>query len=130
MPLDSALFHQLVDFLQSYLPDKQSRQAPIHLVFNDASLINRINWDGSAYDFTVHLVKTLDQWGEINGTTALELLLKTLPGGTDQQAIIQTLIEQIRTATRTWHWEGSPFPGLQAFQEWHEPIFFGREPDI
>jgi HEAT repeat protein len=130
MPLSTELFQQIVDFLQPLLPHVSERQALIYMAFSNSHLTHLINWEGSSYNFTVHLVRMLDQWGPINGVLALESVLTASHqlGGTEHQAKIQQLLKQLRTNQELW--QGLPFPGLDPFQEDQEPIFFGREPEI
>jgi hypothetical protein len=128
MPLERALFLQIVEFLVPHVIDGQERRTLVQAALGHLKVINLLEWVGNAHDFAVHLVTSLDRWGD----NTLELLLTQLSSnvGLDHEETIQALIAQIRATTQTGHWEGSPFPGLQAFQERHEPIFFGREQEI
>src|SRR5262249_41056910 len=71
----------------------------VQKALHGSSVLQKIQWDGAAQAFAVHLVNHLDQYGEISpGTPALAALLeevKTL-AGTNRQAEVDRLLAQLK----------------------------------
>src|SRR5262245_44379215 len=93
------LFDKIVDLLLPEMDDVYIRKTLVQKALHGSSVLQKIQWDGAAQAFAVHLVNHLDQYGEISpGTPALAALLeevKTL-AGTNRQAEVDRLLAQLK----------------------------------
>lgn len=91
--LDSALFQEVVDWLIPFMIDEDERRSIVRLALTPAAL-RRLKLSGPADSFTVQMVSTLLQYGEVvPGKPAVIALLDTLRNnvGVDRQAEIDQL---------------------------------------
>ena len=63
--LNRLLFQELVDLLTPYMADEEARRATLQVAFGNAPVYHQINFKGPANPFTVQLIHTLLQYGEI-----------------------------------------------------------------
>lgn len=91
--LDRPLFQELVDLLTPYMGGEEERRTWLQLALGHTPLYHQINFRGPANTFTVQMITTLLNYGEVApGVEALWALLdvlKTQVGGNRQQAIEQ-----------------------------------------
>lgn len=89
--LDRPLFQELVDLLTPYMAGEEERRAWLQLALGHTPLYHQINFKGPANTFTVQMLTTLLNYGEVApGVEAIEALLdviKTQVGGDRQRAI-------------------------------------------
>jgi len=91
--LDRPLFQELVDLLTPYMAGEDERRTWLQLALGHTPLYHHINFKGPANTFTVQMITTLLNYGEVApGVEALWALLdvlKTQVGGNRQRAIEQ-----------------------------------------
>src|SRR5260221_13895808 len=93
--MDKTQFDQLVTLFQHYLTDLDERRDLLELALHGCPVLGGIDWPGAASTFTIHLVRTLDEYGSCDpGKPALVAVLETLRAqvGSDKQARIDRLI--------------------------------------
>jgi len=96
--MERDLFNDIVQALSPYMGDVNSRQTLMQSALFGSPVLDKINWTGPAQTFTVHLVQTLMQYGEVEpGKQAIVVVLDTLKGqvGSNHQATINTLITRL-----------------------------------
>jgi formylglycine-generating enzyme required for sulfatase activity len=100
MTLDAQLQQQLIHFLMPYFEDEVRRRALVRLALSDCPIVlNAIDWDGSALEFTQQLVQELDLYGVCDQEDlALVTLLKGLlvQVGSNKQIKLRGFIREIR----------------------------------
>jgi hypothetical protein len=98
MSLDKGQFSRIVELLVLQMDNPNARRALVERALFGSYILNNIDWSGSAYSFTTHLVNTLYKYGEIEpGTPALVALLREIRNqyGVERQHQIQLLIEDL-----------------------------------
>ncbi|MGB1287674.1 MAG: GW dipeptide domain-containing protein [Aggregatilineales bacterium] len=99
--MDKATFERIVTVLLPHLRTLPEREAFINSAFQDApNLKAKLNFDGSAKQFTTHLVQSSIDFGEVSpGQPAVGLLLEEVKiyVGTNAHPEIDTLIAQLKT---------------------------------
>lgn len=96
MPLDSALYKRIVEFIEPYVRDERSRTTLINSAFWGQPVVSRIAFSNrSSSDFAAHLIEELDNYG---GSAAIIRFLEALKEsvGVDKQRIIDELIAALR----------------------------------
>ncbi len=96
--LDAATLKELVDFLTPLMIDENSRRATLQLAVGNAPVYHQIHFGGPANTFTVQMISTLWQFGEIMpGQPALVALLEIVRTqvGVNQQNAIDALIAKL-----------------------------------
>lgn len=129
LKLEKQLFDRIVDLLATNIGNTiVERQGWIAPVFSSyVTFYHRIDWQGSARDFSVNLITHCVTYGTIDGEQALVLLLKSLCSGVgqDQQAIITDLIIQLNQIITLP--DVQPYRSLEVFGLEHADFFFGRQ---
>ncbi|EDX73137.1 NACHT domain family [Coleofasciculus chthonoplastes PCC 7420] len=104
--LDPNTINELVELLQPFMEDERSRRSILILALgNDASVLQRITWNGTVTTFIPEMVEKLADYGEIApGKPALWALLECVRShsGIDRQQRIDKLRPRIDLG---WHSE-------------------------
>jgi len=104
--LDANTINELVELLQPFMEDERSRRSILILALgNDASVLQRITWNGAVATFIPEMVEKLADYGEIEpGKQALWALLEYVRShsGIDRQQRIDKLRPRIDLG---WHSE-------------------------
>ncbi len=91
--LDRQLFQELVDLLTPYMAGEEERRTWLQLALGHTPLYHQINFKGPVNTFTVQMITTLLNYGEVapgvEAVWALLDVLKTQLGGNRQQTITQ-----------------------------------------
>jgi hypothetical protein len=88
MVIDQETFNELVDFLVPFVETERERQSLIHEAFVGIKSKPSIDYSGTSHEFCVHLIRRLDNYGQIKkGIYALEALLEAIEKqvGVDKQ---------------------------------------------
>jgi hypothetical protein len=88
-------FNRIVELLLPEMGETQTRRALVEAALYGCAVLQKITWEGPAHAFTVHLVRTLDTFGEIApGQPAIAALLEALRPqvGAAQQTDIARLL--------------------------------------
>ena len=96
--LDSTTLKELVDFFTPLLLDENNRRALLQLAVGSSPVYHQIQLSGPANTFTVQLISTLWQFGEITpGQPALVALLAAsrTQVGVNQQSTIDNFIAKV-----------------------------------
>jgi hypothetical protein len=96
MPLDRNTLSELVALLSPLLEDEQGRRALLRQALPSSPVLKRINFAGPTEPFTVNMLNTLADFGEVEpGTPALWVLLEAARPqlGADKQPRIDALRE-------------------------------------
>ena len=106
MKLDRYTINELVELLQPFMENERSRRSWLILALgNDASVLQRITWNGAVATFIPEMVEKLADYGEIApGKQALWALLEYVRShsGIDRQQRIDKLRPRIDLG---WHSE-------------------------
>lgn len=98
MMLTKAIFDQIVSLLLPEMGDAEARKAIVISALHGSPVLQRIQWSGAAYSFTVQLVRLLDQFGEVApGRPALAALMEEVKTqvGTNVQARIDEVLAEL-----------------------------------
>lgn len=96
--VDPTTFSELVALLTPQMTDESQRRALVQLAVGHSPVANQIQYSGPAHTFTVHLVQTLQQFGDIApGQSALGALLKVCREqvGVDRQKTFDAYIARV-----------------------------------
>jgi tetratricopeptide (TPR) repeat protein len=99
MQLRQRTYTKLKAFLQPYFQDEADRRAIMRNAFHDTPVLNQLDFEGTAEQFTWHLLERLLAFGELkSGQPALVCLLDTFKDrvGEDKDEQLDKLIGQIR----------------------------------
>ncbi len=113
------LFDQLIAELLPEMGDVGARKSLIESALYDSPLLLNIQWEGAARPFTVQIVKTLEEFGEIaSGRLALVALLEEVRKqvGAGRQARIDKLLPQLEIAFA----RSTTLPRSAALIEFHQ----------
>lgn len=94
--MDKSLFKRIVNQLLPDMTDADERKALIESALYDSPVLDRIKWSGASRGFTVRLVRTLEDFGEIEaGKPAIVALLEDLREqvGDDRQKQIDDILK-------------------------------------
>lgn len=64
MVLDPELRKEISDFLMPHFDSPDERRDLVHYALFESSILNLINWEGSASQFTYNLIDTLERFGD------------------------------------------------------------------
>ena len=79
MALDQKTFNELVDFLIPYMETERERQTLIDSAFYGIHPKPSLDYTGTSYNFCIHLVRKLDNYGQVQqGIYALQVLLEEI----------------------------------------------------
>jgi len=95
--MNKPLFDRIIAQLLHDMTDADERKALIESALYGSPVLDRINWSGAARGFTVRLVRTLEDFGEIEaGKPAIVMLLEDLREqvGDDRQKQIDDILSQ------------------------------------
>jgi hypothetical protein len=101
--MDKIVFDLIVQALTPEMDDINSRKALILSALYDSPVIHKIDWHGSALDFTRRFVLTLDEYGDIkpNYPAIVAVLEETRKqSGNDRQAQFDYLIKITYTSSK------------------------------
>jgi tetratricopeptide (TPR) repeat protein len=93
-------FNAIVDLLLPYFSTRAERQALIEGALFGCPVLDRIEWEGTPHAFTVHLVRTLVNYGTCDDETpALITVLEAVRAqvGLDKQKAFDAVIAEART---------------------------------
>jgi formylglycine-generating enzyme required for sulfatase activity len=96
--LNRDLFKKITDLLLPAMNDGAERKALIESALIGSTVLDKIQWDGSARTFVTRVAKQLDEFGEIEkGRPALVVLLEEFRGqvGANVQAEIDAVLAQL-----------------------------------
>lgn len=96
--LDSITLKELVDFFTPLMADEQQRRALLQLAVGSAPVYHQIQFGTPANVFTIQMISTLQQFGEITpGRPALVALLEVCRAqvGVNYQPVIEELIAKV-----------------------------------
>lgn len=100
--LSRELYQDIIAFLVPHVPTVDERRALLTPVLGDRPVYSRLQWEGSAETFAVHLIGTLSH-------DELVDLLRAVSVGQDKAAQVQRLIERVRAE------KANPPPADQLF---------------
>lgn len=97
--LNKSHFKRVVKHLIPLMGDINTRKSSVETALWGCSVLNLIEWEGNAKNFTIRLVSQLDKFGSCDsGEPAIVALLENTKEyyGKDHQAKIKKLIDEIR----------------------------------
>ena len=129
-PLDRDIRKRLKDILERSFKIT-GRRALVENALYGAVALDHIEWEGSDYVFSTHLINLLmthDRDVEA-GTSPLVALLNECRDVADAHGIdeIDGLLAELTPKPRDIIWHECPYPGLMAFTAREAPVFFGRD---
>ncbi len=132
-PLDRAIHRDLIDLLCRCFK-ATDRRALVENALYGGAVLDHIEWGGTDYAFSTHLLKQLTTHDrEVDpGKPPLVALLEEcgrVNRDEDTAKDIETLVATLNPMPKHVTWPGCPYPGLMAFTENEAPIFFGRQRD-
>ena len=133
-PLSLEVGKHLRDFLVPLMAEERQRRALVKAALPGAPVLQRIDWAGNGYQFTVELIEVLagSTFEPLPGLSPLAALLEECRQvvGLERQSEIDWLCAALRPQPRAPGSAVAPFPGLQPFSEAQAPFFFGRGREV
>lgn len=95
--ISRSMFNELVEVLQPFFQNEDSRKRIVRSTFYDSTLPKMIDWGGSSGSFTPYLISTLLEYGQLDDQDALIILLQEVrkDAGLETQARLDKLITQL-----------------------------------
>ena len=134
IPVKPEVRKHLQDFFTPLMAEERQRRALVKAALGGTTLLQRVDWAGNGYQFSVELIDSLaDTDVEIMpGVSPLALLLEECRQvvGLERQAEIDALCRTLRTQSSALDSAVCPFPGLEPFSEAQAPFFCGRTREL